>query len=680
MILNIFREKSKTNAKYKRGFALPTVLAASVIMLTVLVASITLTVAMRISVKNQYYSKLMKTANQAGVEFAMSCGDDAIGITSNNPLNPGDDCSGKTDLECEQNPTTPGCYVAFDESNNLVSTFEVSKIDFGPNGEIINIDSEASVKLVRDSNQAKVIRSITAKGGYKSEYVTFPISWKQVSTGEYNTCAISADDQIYCWGSNGNKYLGDQSKLNSLVPIKTSSVASLAGKSFKAVSVGTYSTCALDFSGDVYCWGDIPDYGNLGKDPTKLITIRGVKSIEVGTELSCAINNDSKVYCWNSSEIEPNPTLVEGELVGKEAIEVSVGQSHACAITSDKKAICWGANYSGQIGNGVQDYQPTPVDISAKGDINGKEVTTISAGYSNTCAIAEGQAYCWGSNESGQLGIGTTGIISKVPKAVKTSGEFDGKTVLSISVGSGFVCAVASDNKAYCWGVNAAGQLGTGDKIKKTEPHPVDDSGVLNNLSIKAITVGTANSCAIDMNSQIFCWGNNLNGTIGNGTIGEGAFSGSLVPLATAKSSVTMDKKLSYFASGGDNTVCVVDVDKKGYCWGEGSPRGFITNNPAGASRVPAMVSMIGSTILNTTLNSEKIVDFSVSLGGKFGCLIAANDDSDLGNKIYCWGNNNLGQLAEDTKTIFGFEEETITWTDIVVLKILLTDLIFDMG
>jgi alpha-tubulin suppressor-like RCC1 family protein len=153
-----------------------------------------------------------------------------------------------------------------------------------------------------------------------------------------------------------------------------------------------------------------------------------------------------------------------------EAISVSAGVDQSCALESGK-AYCWGPNYYGQLGDGSTSpgYSvPVPVDVS--GVLAGETLTQITAGEDDTCALdAAGTAYCWGNNGSGQLGDGNT-TNSSVPVAVNASGALAGKTLTQIS-GAGYsICAVDAADAAYCWGFNESGQLGDDSTVGSTVP------------------------------------------------------------------------------------------------------------------------------------------------------------------------------------------------------------------
>ena len=144
--------------------------------------------------------------------------------------------------------------------------------------------------------------------------------------------------------------------------------------------------------------------------------------------------------------------------------------SRACAISLSNRAYCWGSGSSGALGNNSTTNSSIPVAVNTTGVLAGKAIKQISAGFSHTCAIAsDNKAYCWGSGTSGQLGDNLY-TNSSIPVAVNTTGVLAGKTIKQISNGSSHTCAIASDDKAYCWGIGTSGQLGNNSAANSSVP------------------------------------------------------------------------------------------------------------------------------------------------------------------------------------------------------------------
>jgi alpha-tubulin suppressor-like RCC1 family protein len=160
--------------------------------------------------------------------------------------------------------------------------------------------------------------------------------------------------------------------------------------------------------------------------------------------------------------------------------------------------------------------------------LNGKTILSIATGYNHACAIAsDNQAYCWGRNSQGQ--IGDNNVTGRyVPTAVDTSGVLTGKTILSISAGGNHTCAIASDNQVYCWGYDHYGQLGDNTTTDSLVPVAVNTSGVLAGKTILSVSAGVNHTCVIASDNQAYCWGWNNYGQLGDNTSGTNR----LVPAA----------------------------------------------------------------------------------------------------------------------------------------------------
>ena len=311
------------------------------------------------------------------------------------------------------------------------------------------------------------------------------MSANQISGGWSRSCAIASDDKAYCWGYNSEGNLGNNSTANSRVPVAVNTSGVLAGKTIKQIS----SSCAIASDDKAYCWG-LGSAGRLGNNST------ADSSIPVAVDTS-------------------------GVLAGKTIKQISTGGTHNCAIASDDKAYCWGYNSEGNLGNNSTANSRVPVAVNTSGVLAGKTIKQISAGSSYTCAIAsDDKAYCWGSG--GVLGNNSS-VSSKVPVAVNTSGVLAGKTIKQISAGSSHTCAIASDDKAYCWGSNDFGRLGNNSTANSRVPVAVNTSGVLAGKTIKQISAGGTHTCAIASDDKAYCWGVGL-------ALGNNSINNSLVP------------------------------------------------------------------------------------------------------------------------------------------------------
>ena len=366
--------------------------------------------------------------------------------------------------------------------------------------------------------------------------------------------------------------------------------------------------------------------------------------LSAGHRHTCAIASDNKAYCWGqntygqlgngttSNSSTPVAVSTSGVLAGKTIKQISSSGYHSCAIASDDKVYCWGFNNRGQLGDGTTTNSNVPVAVNTSGALAGKIISQLSANGYHTCAIdSDGKAYCWGLGLSGQLGQGTA-TDSSVPVAVNTSGVLAGKTIKQLSAKDYHTCAVASDDKAYCWGFNNVGQLGNNTTTNSSVPVAVNTSGVLAGKTIKQISANDYHTCAVDSDGKAYCWGRNDYGQLGTGTT-----TNSSVPVAASVSTsgVLAGKTIKQVFADGYRT-CVIASDDKAYCWGHNN-YGQLGNGTTTDSSVPVAVDTSGA------LAGKTIEQYS---SGLFHACVIASD-----SKAYCWAYNNVGQLGNGTTT-----------------------------
>jgi len=227
---------------------------------------------------------------------------------------------------------------------------------------------------------------------------------------------------------------------------------------------------------------------------------------------------------------------------------VVAGAVHTCGLTADGAAYCWGSNGSGQLGDGTVTNRPVPTAVAG-----GLSFTVLAAGGGHTCGITTGgAAYCWGNNETGQLGNGVTDQDpSRTPIAVSTTGL---PAFTSLTAGDSHTCALAAGTGAYCWGYNYSGAVGNGaaHEIETTPVAVRSPDGAL-------VAVATSNyhTCGLTATGKAFCWGSNNFAQLGDGTKADRS-----VPTAVATG-------LTFTAlAPGDDHTCGVATTGTAYCWG----------------------------------------------------------------------------------------------------------------
>ena len=338
-----------------------------------------------------------------------------------------------------------------------------------------------------------------------------------ISAGYRHTCALKTNGGVKCWGSNDWGQLGDGTTTQRNTPVDVSGLTS----GVTAISAGYRHTCALKTNGGVKCWGS-NDWGQLGDGTTTQRNTpvdvsgltSGVTAISADHVHTCASMTSGGMKCWgNNSKGElgdgtttqrDTPVDVSGLISG--VTTISAGGYHTCALMTSGGVKCWGSNDWGQLGDGTTTQRNTPVDVS--GLTNGVAVIAASGAY--TCALtALGGVKCWGVNYDGELGDGTT---TNHTTPVDVSGLTSGVT--AITANSLHTCALLASGGVKCWGMNSSGELGDGTTTNRTTP--VDVSGLTSGVS--AIGAGYNHTCAAMATGGVKCWGNNSSGQLGDGT------------------------------------------------------------------------------------------------------------------------------------------------------------------
>lgn len=354
------------------------------------------------------------------------------------------------------------------------------------------------------------------------------VNAQTISSGSDHTCAVISGG-VKCWGINNFGQLGDGTTTNRLTPVD----AIPASSGVVSVSAGAAHTCALSSSGAVQCWGS-NGFGELGtgdqiqrNSPTASIALgSGVTSIGGGYLFTCAVINGG-VKClgrntWGTlgnGTTNSNANLVAQTAIaaGSGATSVAGFTAHACGVVSGGLR-CWGDNTAGQIGDGSTANRFAPVQIFAAGS----GVSAVASGLGNsTCAVVNGGVQCWGDNSNGRLGDGTLANRSLPVQAIAAG---SGATAVALGA-NGHTCALISGG-VRCWGLNDYGELGNGSSV----PSLVPVTAIANGSGVNAIATGGSHSCAAST-TEVRCWGYNGVGEIGNGTTSNSFFP-TLVSLA----------------------------------------------------------------------------------------------------------------------------------------------------
>jgi alpha-tubulin suppressor-like RCC1 family protein len=285
-------------------------------------------------------------------------------------------------------------------------------------------------------------------------------------------------------------------------------------------------------------------------------------------------------------------------------VSLASGNDHLCGLDAQGLAMCWGANDGGQLGDGSSTDRAAPVPVRT--DLR---FASLTAGDVHTCGLAGGGVpLCWGQNLSGQLGDGTRND-SRFPRAVG-----NGITFSTLVAGWNHTCGLTANGNAFCWGLNGDGQLGDGSTFDRLLPTVVANGG-----GMESLAAGSAHTCGIS-EGQVLCWGDNRFGQLGDGS-NEGR---------TQPTRVTgLPGRPTQIVAGAVHS-CALMSDGTAYCWGQNlhGQLGDGTNQNRSSATLVA-----GSTRFR-----------SIQAGGALTCGVATAGGE------YCWGLNQNAQLGDGTR------------------------------
>ncbi len=249
--------------------------------------------------------------------------------------------------------------------------------------------------------------------------------WQLVKVGHRHSCAIKTGGSAFCWGDNDDGQLGDNSTTDRNSPTEVDG----AHTDWDAITVGGTHTCGLRNNGVAYCWGD-NTYGQLGDNST----------------------TDSNI-----------PVAVAGG--GSNWIHIDANGDYTCALTQTGRAWCWGNSANGRLGTGAFEGS----NLLEPNEVAGSHTnwSDISTGRASTCGIRSGRLYCWGNRAEHLVtdGGGTTGDEYS---PVEDSNAWDDWQTITVNWEN--ACGVRTDGSIYCWGLNDFGQVGDGTTTSRNTP------------------------------------------------------------------------------------------------------------------------------------------------------------------------------------------------------------------
>jgi alpha-tubulin suppressor-like RCC1 family protein len=317
------------------------------------------------------------------------------------------------------------------------------------------------------------------------------------------------------------------------------------------------------------------------------------------------------------------------DVINYPSAELSTGALYTCAKGSDSTMKCWGENWFGQLGTGNTSYYNTPQSVLLGAGRTLKALPPGSYTYHNCAILDDNSLKCWGMNDYGQIGNGSTWATTNTPPGITTPTLVNvgfGRYAKAVALGERFTCAILDDNSARCWGQNLSGQLGNGSFITSTTPVVVNLGA---GRTAKMIRAGIAHACAILDDNSLKCWGENDNGQLGNGTIID-----SSTPLLV---NLGLGRTAKYVGVGQMHSCAILD-DNSLKCWGFNNGGqlglGYMSGGPPYVATPTAAVNFGGTLYAKV-----------VTAGGGETCAILSD------NSLKCWGYNNYGQLGQGNVT-----------------------------
>ena len=457
----------------------------------------------------------------------------------------------------------------------------------------------------------------------------------------------------------------------------------------EAGEAGTaYANACLDANGAEQSWSSVP--GGIGPlrpetnckgavvfpgnryvfENSKLRTTFEVGNLEASTKgassgvaLSAAtaqISSTGRVEITNGSGtvLKTYTAVVKKSVTWPADIDATrtvSGTNRTCAILSNN-VWCWGKNNMGQLGDGTTSDSNIPVKVRSIGDMRNGEIIDIFTAQHHSCVLTKSSTgrriYCWGDNRSGQLGNSDFGgSYSPVPIEIKVVGasaisDFSGNKISAIGGTGDTSCAIAS-GKVYCWGGNDWGQLGYGSPGSpghSSVPAMINSGGpnrIPNNYSATKLSTGGSRSrtmCVITTEKRAYCWGQARFGQLGVGPVAGDKYS--LATRVKGLEDVIDISQDGYWWTKDPNYVthtCAIANAGRVYCWG-GAGLGQSGSPGSGNPKKHIEPKLVGGL---------PGVALQVEVGISHSCALL----NDAGTKkVYCWGNNEMGQLGANRK------------------------------
>lgn len=451
-------------------------------------------------------------------------------------------------------PTTKK--ISINETFTFTATNGVPPRTFSVEAGGGSIDPNTGVYTAPGTSQSVTVRVTDSLDNISEATVTI-ITPVKVWSGGYNNCVKYDDNSVKCWGDGANGKLGTAATadLGDSLTEMGSNLPFLnlgTGRYPKEMAMSINHACAILDNDSLKCWGTNTN-GQLGLGDT---AHRGDGAGEMGDSL---------------------PTVNVGS--GRTVKKIAVGPTNTCAILDNNDLKCWGLNTYGQ--NGKDNTTTLGTSATQMGDnltaINlgsGRYATEVSVGTSHVCAVLDnGSVKCWGRNNRGQLGVGSTttwGTATGNMAGLPTVNLGTGLTAKNVRAGSEHTCAHLNDDTIKCWGRSNSGQLGQGTtsvigdaSTEMGNNLPVTSLGT--GLTVSSMYLEAAHTCAWMDNGDLKCWGYGFYGELGKGSTSN--LGTSAAQMGNNLTGISTNSTLSQVAIG-VNHMCILSTTNEVKCWG----------------------------------------------------------------------------------------------------------------
>lgn len=362
-------------------------------------------------------------------------------------------------------------------------------------------------------------------------------------------------------------------------------------------------------------------------------------SVTASNDTTCSLTQDGKMLCWGQGDSDTGkrgagePTsnsYTSSQVVGiEQLVAADNGLRHSCGISGDGSAWCWGRGESGQRGDGRNDQDLTYSPQPVYGLVG---VTSISVGWNVSCAIdAGGSAWCWGNGYWGQRGDRTRTKIQSIPAKVSRVED-----ATKVAVGNIHACAIAKDQQVWCWGRNDYGQIGDGswDNLREVRGEIPEEVDVV--TEVVDIALGAHHSCAATKYGESYCWGKGDEGQLGNGALDQ---------------KVTQARKVEGLSgvqslAAGFSHSCALTDSHEVWCWGKnrfgqlgiGSRDEEVFALPVKVEGLPPVIAL--------------------AAGDRHTCAVSTS------GQMWCWGKNSSWQLGSGEAKEHAFKPRLVVLSD----------------